>query len=113
MELVLCFAHVVLSGFSSSGSGCEVGINRFLPQSKPDKNMRRHVKRVRGIWSDFGVAACCFQSLRRKLGGIRRVNEIVDRAGVLRLGGGEPVQDGDYLLANFGVVGARGQGQKR
>ena len=66
--------------------------------------MRRHVKRVRRIGRDFGIAASGFQSLRRELGSVRGVNQVMDRARMLRLRGRELVQDGDYLLMDFCVV---------
>ena len=86
---------MVFGSFSGSGGSGQIGINRFLPQSQAHKNVRRHVKRVGGIRRDFGIAARCFQSLRRKLRSIRRVNQVMDRAGMLRLSSHELVQDGD------------------
>src|SRR6476646_9978869 len=103
MKLVLRLAHVVFGSFSGSGGGGQVGINRFLPQSKSNKNVRWHVKRVGGIRCDPGIAARCFQSLRRELGSVRRVNQVMDRAGMFRLRGHELVQDSDYLLAGSDV----------
>ena len=87
MKLVLGLTHVVLGSFSGCGGSGEIGINGFLPQSQADKNVRGHVKRVGRIRRDFGIAPRRFQSLGRKLGCIRRVNQVVDCAGMLRLSG--------------------------
>src|ERR1041385_6905777 len=62
-----------------------------------------------GIRSDLGIAASGFQSLRRKLRSVRGVNQVMPRAGVLRLCRHELVQNGDYLLASFCVVMRQGE----
>src|SRR5262249_61964727 len=76
--------------------------------------MRRHVLRVRGVRSDFGVAPGCVESLFRDRWIVVEMDQIMRHTRMLRLAHKNWLYDRrSFELAGVGLVGWRGRGVER
>lgn len=63
----------------------KIGLNILIPHAQTRENVRRHVHGMGRSRCDLGIAFCGCESLIRHDGVVAGMNEIVSRAGMIRL----------------------------
>jgi len=85
-RVVAAGARILVAGQAIFLRRCcrsEIGVDRFLPQTEADKNVRGHVQSVRRVWRDFRVAAGCIERERSQSRVVIAMDDVMGEAGML------------------------------